>query len=181
MKKAIIALVLSTSLMVLPSCTNSTDIVHDGTAGQTSSSVPEQTDAVTTDAPVQTGVLPESSQITPEEKIGFAVDKFKIESVDGFEKIKEDQDIVDGINETIRVWQNSRDTIEFMFWCKDEIEESAFESMNYESIFGYTKVSPWVVVYVAYENINLEALKELSHRSEIASIIISVQPTIEPT
>lgn len=177
MKKPIIALLMFAIFIMLASCTNSTDI----TVTVHSDSKQDQTDTVTTDVLVQTDARAEDQPVALGEKKGFALDKFRFESIDGYKNIYEDQEIVDGINEIIRVWKYTYDTIEFMFWCKGEIEESAFEGMNCESIIGQTKYSPWVVVEVAFENVNLEALKYLSHRSEITAIIISVPLIPEPS
>lgn len=97
----------------------------------------------------------------------------------GFSSLKEtangkplcDEDVIDMINETMDLWKYTYDCLEFRFSHNGELTEADFENMQYQEIFSY-KYPTGTMVSVKYEDINLEALKELSHRSEITWIWI---------
>ena len=117
---------------------------------------------------------------------GFEISKIHFDAIDDEDfVIDNDQDVIDGLNQTISKWKNSYDSLEFTFYFyEEEADEEWFEEMNYVEIwqFYYPKR---IVVQVAYENINVEALKELSLRKEISSIHISnpsgFESDVEPT
>lgn len=117
---------------------------------------------------------------------GFETSKIHFDAIDDENfTIGNDQDVIEGLNQTISKWKNSYDSLEFTFYFyEEEADEEWFEEMNYVEIwqFNYPKR---IVVQVAYENINVEALKELSLRKEISSIHISTpsgfESDVEPT
>lgn len=117
---------------------------------------------------------------------GFEISKIHFDAIDDEDfVIDNDQDVIDGLNQTISKWKNSYDSLEFTFYFyEEEADEEWFEEMNYVEIwqFNYPKR---IVVQVTYENINVEALKELSLRKEISSIHISnpsgFESDVEPT
>lgn len=116
---------------------------------------------------------------------GFETSKIHFDAIDDENfAIGNDQDVIEGLNQTISKWKNSYDSLEFTFYFYEEADEEWFEEMNYVEIwqFNYPKR---IVVQVAYENINVEALKELSLRKEISSIHISTpsgfESDVEPT
>lgn len=82
-----------------------------------------------------------------------------------------DEDVIDMINETMDRWKYTYDYLEFIFYHNGELTEEDFENMLYQDIVSY-KYSSGIIVRVKYEDINLEALKELSHRPEITRIWI---------
>lgn len=90
-----------------------------------------------------------------------------------------DDDVVDMINETMDLWKYTYDCLEFRFSHNGELTEADFENMQYQEIFSY-KYPTGTMVSVKYEDINLEALKELSHRSEITWIWIGAPLRPEP-
>ena len=97
----------------------------------------------------------------------------------GFSSLKEttngqplcDEDVIDMIYETMDLWKYTYDYLEFTFSHNGELTEADFENMQYQEIFSY-KYPTGTMVSVKYEDINLEALKELSNRSEITWIWI---------
>ena len=97
----------------------------------------------------------------------------------GFSSLKEttngqplcDEDVIDMIYETMDLWKYTYDYLEFRFSHNGELTEADFENMQYQEIFSY-KYPTGTMVSVKYEDINLEALKELSQRSEITWIWI---------
>ncbi len=90
-----------------------------------------------------------------------------------------DEDVVDMINETMDLWKYTYDYLEFIFYHNGELTEEDFENMLYQDIV-LSKYSLGIIVRVKYEDINLEALKELSHRSEITRIRIGAPLIPEP-
>ena len=88
-----------------------------------------------------------------------------------------DEDVIDMINETMDLWKYAYDYLEFEFYHNGELTEDNFENMQYQDISSY---SSGIIVWVKYEDINLEALKELSHRSEITRIWIRAPLRPEP-
>lgn len=170
MKKAIIFLLSAACLVLLPACDYGADITVGGTAGQTSESVTEQTAETSL---TYCGLTEDVSAPATQEQTGFALEKFSFESIEGFDELNEEQDLIDGLNEIHRVWQYTHDTVQFMFWFNGTTDMTAFESMNYEWIQEQSVYFPWVILEVAYENINLEALKALSQRSEVTHILIN--------
>ena len=107
--------------------------------------------------------------------IGFEVEKIHFEALDmpNFE-VKTDKDVIDGINLTIRRWIGpTYDEIKFTIYTDAAISENQFANMNYEELlllghpFG-------IIVNVKSENINLEAIRELSQLDEISAIYIGI-------
>lgn len=106
---------------------------------------------------------------------GFEITKIHFDAMDDENfAIANDQDVIEALNHTIDKWKSSYDSLEFTFYFYSEEapNEEWFEAMNYVEIWqlNYPKR---IVVEVAYENINVETLKELSQRDEISSIHIS--------
>ena len=100
------------------------------------------------------------------EKIGFSSLK---ETTNGQPRC--DEDVIDMIYETMDLWKYAYDYLEFRFSHNGELTEADFENMQYQEIFSY-KYPTGTMVSVKYEDINLEALKELSNRSEITWVWI---------
>ena len=112
---------------------------------------------------------------------GFDISKIYFDSIDDENfSIHSDQDIIEGLNQSIGKWKNSYDSLEFTFYFNTEetIKEEWFEGMHYIEIWQFNYPQR-IVVQVAYENINVEAIKELSLKKEISSIHISSPSSFE--
>lgn len=118
------------------------------------------------------------SDITPSIKddvVGFEISKMYFDTIDDENfVVNNDSDVIVALNRTINKWKNTYDSLEFTFYFYSEevVNEEWFEGMNYVEIWQLN-FPKRIVVEVAYENINAEALKELSRRKEISSIHIS--------
>lgn len=119
-----------------------------------------------------------SSDVAPsitDDVTGFEISKIHFDAIDDENfVVSNDQEVIDALNHTISKWKNSYDSLEFTFYFYSEeaFDEEWFEEMNYVEIWQFNYPMR-IVVEVAYENINVEALKELSQRNEISSIHIS--------
>ena len=106
---------------------------------------------------------------------GFEISKIHFDIIDDENfVISNDQDVIEALNHSISTWKNSYDSLEFTFYfyMEETVNEDWFEEMNYVEIWQLNYPTR-IVVEVAYENINVEALKELSQRNEISSIHIT--------
>lgn len=105
------------------------------------------------------------------EKIHFDVSGYNIE-------LKEDEDVVKALDYMMGMWQDTYDSVEFVFYCDEMFEENIFEDMHYAEMWG-VREPLGVAIEVEYANINIEALKRLSQRKEIRAIYI-MEPTYHP-
>lgn len=114
-------------------------------------------------------------QVTDKVK-GFALEKFHI--YNGKYEIKTDKDIADAINAVIDIHKYSdSQALEFAFFVDGEINEEIFKNMNYDD-YDYVQYPSRIYLNVRYENINMNALKELSQREDVRSIYINIKPIV---
>lgn len=117
---------------------------------------------------------------------GFDYEKMVFDSIDmfgvsSFQPLS-DEGVIDMINETIDKWKYTSDYLEFTFVYEGELTEEDFNDMQYFDIYqsDYMGNFPRMIVRVKYKDINLEAFKELSNRTEIKQIRISAPLTPVP-
>lgn len=104
---------------------------------------------------------------------GFAYSKMVFDSLDTQNnKPNSDEAVVRLLNETIEKWRYTYDYIEFTFYYDEILTEEIFEEMHYVDILQ-TNYPTRMIVKVKYEDINVEAIKALSQKTEITSIHIS--------
>ena len=104
---------------------------------------------------------------------GFALDKIECETFDHSSRFAtNDTELIEKINALIKAGQFDTDRIKIRIASSEALSEDIFKDMNYESIHVTKKykTSAFAWMYVKYENINLEALKELSNMKSIKSI-----------
>lgn len=126
------------------------------------------------------GIVKEDIKVN-DQVTGFAAEKFYCGSVDM--NISKDEDVALAITELANKWKYAYDSILFIFYYEEDfdledIDVRIFDDMQYEKIMQ-NNYPPRYVVEVAYENINMQALKELSQRSEI--VVIHIMPPLQPT
>lgn len=100
---------------------------------------------------------------------GFAYEKFKFSNNEG-NVAKSDAEVVSLMNALIDQWKYTYDSIEITLYT--HVPEEELEALNYSGIMQL-KYPDRTVIQVKYININMEALKELSKRSDISYIHIS--------
>ena len=104
---------------------------------------------------------------------GFAYEKFKFSNNEG-NVAKSDAEVISLMNALIDQWKYTYDSIEITLYA--HIPEEELEALNYSGIMQL-KYPDRTVIQVKYININMEALKELSMRSDISYIHISEPST----
>ena len=104
---------------------------------------------------------------------GFAYEKFKFSNNDG-NVAKSDAEVISLMNALIDQWKYTYDSIEITLYT--HVPEEELEALNYSGIMQL-KYPDRTVIQVKYVNINMEALKELSMRSDISYIHISEPST----
>lgn len=104
---------------------------------------------------------------------GFAYEKFKFSNNDG-NVVKSDAEVISLMNALINQWKYTYDSIEITLYT--HVPEEELEALNYSGIMQL-KYPDRTVIQVKYVNINMEALKELSKRSDISYIHISEPST----
>ena len=104
---------------------------------------------------------------------GFAYEKFKFSNNEG-NVAKSDAEVVSLMNALIDQWKYTYDSIEITLYT--HVPEEELEALNYSGIMQL-KYPDRTVIQVKYVNINMEALKELSKRSDISYIHISAPLT----
>ena len=104
---------------------------------------------------------------------GFAYEKFKFSNNDG-NTAKSDAEVISLMNALIDQWKYTYDSIEITLYT--HVPEEELEALNYSGIMQL-KYPDRTVIQVKYVNINMEALKELSKRSDISYIHISEPST----
>ena len=104
---------------------------------------------------------------------GFAYEKFKFSNNDG-NVAKSDTEVISLMNALIDQWKYTYDSIEITLYT--HVPEEELEALNYSGIMQL-KYPDRTVIQVKYININMEALKELSKRSDISYIHISEPST----
>lgn len=106
---------------------------------------------------------------------GFAYEKMMFTSYKwGWLYPVDDEDVIFLMNEILNEFKYTDDYLEFSFKHDGELTEADFNSMQYYEIYqdDYLEDLPYIIVKVKYKDINLEALKELSNKSEIKRIKI---------
>ena len=109
---------------------------------------------------------------------GFALDKIECETFDhSSPSAASDTELIEKINALIEAGQFDTDRIRIWITSSEALSEKVFKDMNYESIHitkkYKTRAFAWM--YIKYENINLEALKELSNMKTVKYIGISLE------
>lgn len=104
---------------------------------------------------------------------GFAYEKFKFSNNEG-NVAKSDAEVISLMNALIDQWKYTYDSIEITLYT--HVPEEELEALNYSGIMQL-KYPDRTVIQVKYVNINMEALKELSMRSDISYIHISEPST----
>ena len=104
---------------------------------------------------------------------GFAYEKFKFSNNEG-NVAKSDAEVISLMNALIDQWKYTYDSIEITLYT--HVPEEELEALNYSGIMQL-KYPDRTVIQVKYININMEALKELSKRSDISYIHISEPST----
>lgn len=106
---------------------------------------------------------------------GFAYNKIYIKLRGGVASTpNSDEEVISMLNKTIDIWKYTHDSIEFYFYHDGSLIEDDFKGMNYSDVF-IPKYQPRevVIVTVKYEDINIEAIRDISNMDEIYSIHIS--------
>ena len=109
---------------------------------------------------------------------GFALEKIECETFDHSSRFaKTDAELIDKINALIEAGQFDTDRIRISITSSAALSEDVFKDMNYETINVTRKyqTSAFAWLSVKYENINLEALKEISNMNTIKSINIYLE------
>jgi hypothetical protein len=120
------------------------------------------------------GTVPEAPNDEIEDSVtGFAYEKFKFSNNEG-NVAKSDAEVVSLMNALIDQWKYTYDSIEITLYT--HVPEEELEALNYSGIMQL-KYPDRTVIQVKYININMEALKELSKRSDISYIHISEPST----
>lgn len=96
---------------------------------------------------------------------GFVIDKIHFDGVSG--NINTDADVADAI----QVLVTNNDLLQFIIYSEVHLTEEDLEDMHYAS-FDQWNYPTRTVVSVKRENINMEAIKELSNRSDVSSVHI---------
>ena len=96
---------------------------------------------------------------------GFVIDKIRFDGVSG--NIATDADVADAI----QVLVTNNDLLQFIIYSEVHLTEEDFEDMHYAS-FDQWNYPTRTVVSVKRENINMEAIKELTMRSDVTSVHI---------
>lgn len=116
------------------------------------------------------GTVPEAPNGEIEDTVtGFAYEKFKFSNNEG-NVAKSDAEVISLMNALIDQWKYTYDSIEITLYT--HVPEEELEALNYSGIMQL-KYPDRTVIQVKYININMEALKELSKRSDISYIHIS--------
>lgn len=116
------------------------------------------------------GTVPEAPNSEIEDTVtGFAYEKFKFSNNEG-NVAKSDAEVISLMNALIDQWKYTYDSIEITLYT--HVPEEELEALNYSGIMQL-KYPDRTVIQVKYININMEALKELSKRSDISYIHIS--------
>ena len=108
---------------------------------------------------------------------GFALEKIQCETFDHSSQYAEsDEELIEKINALIVAGQFDTDRIRIWISSSEALSEDVFKDINYESITVTNKYKEgaFAWMYVKYENINLEALRELSNMKTIESIRLSL-------
>ena len=96
---------------------------------------------------------------------GFVIDKIHFDGVSG--NINTDADVADAI----QVLVTNNDLLQFIIYSEVHLTEEDLEDMHYAS-FDQWNYPTRTVVSVKRENINMEAIKELTMRSDVTSVHI---------
>ena len=97
---------------------------------------------------------------------GFVIDKIRFDGVSG--NITTDADVADAL----QVLVNNNDLLQFVIYSDVHLTEEDLEDMHYAS-FDQWNYPTRTVVSVRRENINMDAIKELTNRSDVTSVHIS--------
>lgn len=104
---------------------------------------------------------------------GFVLDKIHFDGVSG--NINTDADVADAI----QVLVNNNEFLQFIIYSDVHLTEEDLEDMHYAS-FDQWNYPTRTVVSVRCENINMEAIKDLTNRSDVTSVHIGALLTEVP-
>lgn len=121
----------------------------------------------------------------------FSPDIFVTDVVMGFDlnKIKfnatspsSDQEVTDMLNIEIESYKYTYDSLVFILYCNADVSDRDFTSMNYYDLYidEYLSKHPAIIIQVKYEDINMEALRDISNMDEISIIRVSHPYTAVP-
>ena len=97
---------------------------------------------------------------------GFAIDKLHFDGVNT--EVKTDADVATAIQTLV----NNNDLLQFVIYSDVHLTEEDLEDMHYAS-FDQWNYPTRTVVSVRRENIDMDAIKELTNRSDVTSVHIS--------
>ncbi|MBO5305465.1 MAG: hypothetical protein J6B12_01755 [Clostridia bacterium] len=110
---------------------------------------------------------------------GFALEKIECQAP--YERFRitsstssSDAELIDKINTLIKEGQFDTDRLRFSITSSEAMSEDIFKDMNYDSITILRKTQKLVWISIKYENLDLEALKDLSNMEIIEYIGISL-------
>jgi len=116
---------------------------------------------------------------TYENKVqGFALEKIACETFDHSSRFaKTDAELIDKINNLIVAGQFDTDRIRISITSSEALSEDVFKDMHCETINVTKKyqTSAFAWLSVKYENLNLEALKEISNMTTVKTINIYLE------
>ena len=116
---------------------------------------------------------------TYENKVqGFALEKIECETFDHSSRFaKTDAELIDKINNLIVAGQFDTDRIMISITSSEALSEDVFKDMHCETINVTKKyqTSAFAWLSVKYENLNLEALKEISNMTTVKTINIYLE------
>lgn len=104
---------------------------------------------------------------------GFVIDKIHFDGVSG--NIGTDADVADAI----QVLVTNNDLLQFIIYSEVHLTEEDLEDMHYASFVQWNYPTR-TVVSVRCENINMEAIKDLTNRSDVTSVHIGALLTEVP-
>lgn len=111
---------------------------------------------------------------------GFEYEKFSFDlSYGKYDTPKSDEELIDMLNKMIRDGQFDTDRLSFIIHSDEFLTEDVFADMHCETL-SIAKYIKWCFASVLYENLDLEALKELSNHPSVTSITIYLDVVEEP-
>lgn len=106
---------------------------------------------------------------------GFDYDKITFFDITDGEP-ESDEKVISMLNETIEEWKYTYNSLVFTLYCKADLSDRDYTNMNYYDLYidNYRGEFPTIIIKVKYEDINAEALRDISNIDEITSIWVTV-------
>ena len=106
---------------------------------------------------------------------GFDYDKITFFDITDGEP-ESDEKVISMLNETIEKWKYTYNSLVFTLYCKADLSDRDYTNMNYYDLYidNYRGEFPTIIIKVKYEDINAEALRDISNIDEITSIWVTV-------